>query len=121
MLSLSTAQLLFVVALALAPHNAQTIYATSSTNNYFWTETTHGWTLKTKGLPSTCWSDGGTQPAPQRDADMRTVQQHHWSRERQLFLDNGNRVEEQGDAVFYTIEPGEANQQVFTIFYSTRR
>jgi len=123
MTSLSTAKVLLFIALSVGPKHPQTIFATSNSENYVWTQSGQEWSLKTKGLPTHQWRDRKNQPAPdpQEEREMRAVAHYDWREGSFLNLENGNRVERQGNAVFYIIDPGAPNQKVFTILYPTRK
>jgi hypothetical protein len=51
------------------------------------------------------------------DADARAITGHDWHDGSSLQLSNGNRVEKQGDAAFYIVNPGAPNQVTYTILY----
>jgi hypothetical protein len=119
MTSLPTAKILFFIAMSLNPHphGAHTVFATSNSDNYVWTGDGQTWALKTKGLPTEEWVEhNGHQFALSGD-DTRAIARHNWSHDSALDLTNGNRIEKQGNAGFYIINPGAPNQKTFTILY----
>ena len=121
MTSLMTAKLLLFIALSLGPKDPQTIFATSNSDNYVWTRTQGYWTLRTKGLPTNDWDERGTQPTPSRQPGMRVSGYHDSNDGDSLNLNDGSRVERQGDAVFYIVDPGAPNQKIYTILYPEKR
>ena len=120
MISMSTAKFLFFIALTLGPQSPHTVVVTSINENYCWTdEGPDGWMLKTKGAPTSDWvrQDEKQQAASFDDADARAITGHQWHDGSYLQLDNGNRVEKQGDAAFYIVNPGAPNQKTYTILF----
>ncbi len=61
--------------------------------------------------------DEKQQAAPFDDADAKAITAHNWHDGSYLQLSNGNRVEKQGDAAFYIVDPGAPNQKTYTILY----
>jgi hypothetical protein len=120
MISLSTAKFLFFIALSLGPQTPHSVFVTSTNENYCWTdEGTDGWKLKTKGAPTCDWvrQEPKQLPAGFDTSDARAITAHQWHDGSYLQLANGNRVEKQGDAVFYIVNPGAPNQTTYTILY----
>jgi hypothetical protein len=117
MLSLAYTKTLLLVALCLAPQGTHSIMATSNTRTYVWSQDGDNWSLKCKGYPSTDWNSVGTVPTPASDSDSRMLREHNWHRDSAAFLENGNRVEQKHGAAFYIVDPGQANENVFTILY----
>ena len=121
-----TAKLLLFVALTLGPKEmTHSIMITSNSVNYTWTQGTGDWTLIENDLPTHNWPANGMDMSKSDLMDIgkeniqsvRNIAHHDWSRDSVLFLDNGDRVEKRGNKVFYTVRPGEPNQQVYTILY----
>jgi hypothetical protein len=120
MTSLPTAKMLLFIALALnpgaPPHD---IFITSPSENYKLYSGDRGWTIESKGSPGEAWNTCAERvqdPNP-GDADMRSVVRNSWLTDSFVQLPNGNRVEKQGDAGFYIVNPGCPNQTVYTILY----
>ena len=69
--------------------------------------------------PTSGWvrQDQKQQVAAFDDADARAITAHQWHDGSYLQLSNGNRVEKQGDAAFYIVDPGAPNQKTYTILY----
>jgi hypothetical protein len=121
MLSLSYAKTLFLVALALSPQGTHAIMATSNDKTYVWTASGRNWSMKAKGYPSTDWISEGKASQPLSDRDAQMLRRHDFSDGAPVFLENGDRVEEKGGAAFCIIDPGQANQNVFTILFAGHR
>jgi len=122
MISMSTAKFLFFIALTLGPQSPHSVYVTSSNEGYRWTdEGQNGWMLKTRDAGSTDWVRQDLKPLPGGfdNADARAITAHDWHDGSFLQLSNGNRVEKQGDAAFYIVDPGAPNQKTYTILYRT--
>jgi hypothetical protein len=126
MFVLPTAKTLLFIALSVGPHNAPTILATSKSENYIWTTSTTGWTVKGLGFPESDFTRDRTkvmsiQGDPLRDSDvpeyLRAVAQHDWSHNSAMVFENGDRVEKSGDHAFYIINAGGANEKVFTFLF----
>jgi hypothetical protein len=120
MTSLVTAKLLFFIALTVGPQGSNTFFATSNSENYYWSNSEDGWALQTKGLPSCDWKDrGSSQVGGTYDSrDERAIaDRHNWQDGLLYDLPSGNQIKKQGNAVFYIIDPGAPNQKVFTILY----
>jgi hypothetical protein len=117
MISLTTAKLLFFIAVSLGPQAPHTILATSNSENYSWhDEGADGWSLEANDLPTNGWQRqmaGGSFDS----RDARAITAHQWHDGDALQLANGSRVEKQGDAVFYIEHPGCPNQKTFTILF----
>ena len=119
MTSLATAKILFFIGLTLAPQRPHLIFATSNSDNYVWTAgSAEGWSLRTKGLPTSDWHFRGWQQegAPD-DRDARAISRCQWHDGTLLDLPDGNQVKWQGDNAFFIVDPGAANQKVYTIGY----
>ncbi len=118
MTSLLTAKILFFIAMSMNPPGTQSVFATSNSENFLWSESGQSsWTVETKGLPTCDWEPMGTTDGGLGGADAQAIAHHDWKHNTFLNLENGNRVEKQGDAVFYIISPGAPNQKVYTILY----
>jgi hypothetical protein len=120
MISMSTAKFLFFIALSLGPQSPHTVFVTSLNENYCWTdEGQDGWMLKTKGATTSDWKrvDQKDVTGPFDAADARAITAHDWQDGSALQLRNGNRVEKQGDAAFYIVNPGAPNQKTYTILF----
>jgi hypothetical protein len=118
MISMSTAKLLFFIALTLGPQSPHVVYVTSVNDSYRWTdEGPNGWMLRTKDAPHGDWvrQDQKPQPGGFDNAEARAITAHDWHDGSFLQLSNGNRVEKQGDAAFYIVDPGAPNQKTYTI------
>jgi len=125
MLVLPTAKVLLFIALNVGPQNPPTIYATSNTESYVWTQSQTGWTVEAKGFPA---SDVTRDPDkcliftgnPTQDAIpsyLRSVSKYHWNNNSAMVFDNGTRVEKHGDHAFLILNAGGANEKIFTICY----
>jgi hypothetical protein len=121
MTSLTTAKILFFIALNVGPQNAPTVFATSSNDSYVWDQSEGGWTLKAKAAPRCDWSTMKFQQAPDTDQGriFRAISNHDWAHNPSLDLDDDSRIEKRGDTVFYIVDPGAANEKVYTIVYPT--
>jgi hypothetical protein len=118
MTSLATAKVLLFIALSMAPEGTQKIFATSNSDNYVWMKDDGAWSLKTKVIPVADYTVMGSEQAPQVTDSMETIRRHHRSREDTVLdLKNGNQIEQQGNAVFYIVDPGAPNEKVYTILY----
>jgi hypothetical protein len=117
MIAFSYPGTLLLVALSLAPQGTHSIMATSNSRTYVWTQSGSKWALKCKEYPSAGWISEGKAPAPAADRDSRMLRQHNWDSQSAAFLENGDRVEQQNGTAFYTIDPGQPNENAFTIHY----
>ncbi len=129
MISLSTAKFLLFIALCLGPQygdNNHTIEIVSKNSYVVWTENPDGWTVVQKGFASDDWPVNGTSLSTadlndfsKKYADrVRVISDHRWAygHHSTLYFSNGDTVEKQGsNKVFYTVDAGAPNQQVFTI------
>jgi hypothetical protein len=124
MLSLPTAKVLLFIALNLTPH-ASKIYATGGSGGYVFNGTSAGWSVESKGFPSSDFTRDPTQSTslngnPPESAVphyLGAITRHDWSHNTAMIFDNGDRVEKHGDYGFYIINAGGANEQVFTFFF----
>ncbi len=120
MISMSTAKFLFFIALSLGPQSPHTVFVTSLHESYCWTDAgPDGWMLKTKDSTNAHWKRVEQKPTEGSldDVDARAITGHDWHDGSALQLSNGNRVEKQGDAAFYIVNPGAPNQETYTILY----
>ena len=128
MISLTTAKLLLFVALCIGPKDkdlpsAHVIQVTSNNSYCVWTEKPGAWNLTGKVEASHDWPAGGDDISthdlnsltPKDRAIVQAIAHHNWSHDDVLVLANGDRVEKQGNTVFYTLNSGGANQQVYTL------
>jgi len=124
MISLITAKLFLFIALCLGPKDASTFLITSDSGNCVWTQEAHGWNLDEKYLPTHAWPANGLDVSTQDLNDVRwenasavrRILHHSWKTDSVLMLDNGDRLEKRGTKIFYTVNPGAANQKVYTIY-----
>ena len=129
MISLSTAKVLLFIALLAGPKCAGSGHSVEIVNNNsycVWTQNTTGWTLTQLGHVTQHWPENGTNFSP-RDVRptpnnanfvvISEVTHHNWSASpnSKLNLSNGDMVEKRGNQVFYTINPGAPNQEIYTI------
>ena len=123
MISLSTAKLLLFIAVLLGPKGGDTIQITNQNAYCVWTQESSNWTLTDLGAMNAHWPENGTNISA---ADLRQthngdfkiareITAHNWTRDSVLYLANGDKVEKQGNKIFYTTNPGGANQQIYTI------
>jgi hypothetical protein len=119
MTSLATAKILLVIALSSAPANPSVILATSGSENYAWTHTDSGWSLRTKGLPSGVWFSKDDQPAPE-NRSLPALEAIHGRTNAFVNLQDNAWVEKQNGATFYILDPGAPNEKIFTILYPTK-
>jgi hypothetical protein len=126
MLVLPTAKILLFIAMNLGPHDASTIYATSQSESYVWSDTATGWSVTAKGFPSSDFTrdpaktvDFGHAPQDEVPAYIRSISRYKWDHDTAMVFDNGNRVEKHGDHAFYIINAGGSNEKVFTILFSS--
>ncbi len=129
MISLSTAKFLLFIALCLGPKygdSNHTIEIVSKNAYVVWTENPDGWTVTQKNFASYDWPVNGTSVSTddlnhfsKSNAHMvREISKHHWDygHDSILYFQSGDVVEKQGsNKVFYTINAGSYNQQIFTI------
>jgi hypothetical protein len=129
MISLSTAKFLLFIALCLGPQYGDTNHTIEivSKNSYVvWTGNPDGWTVVQKGQTADDWPTGGTSLTTEdlnqfskSYADrVRAISNHRWAygHHSALYFSNGDIVEKQGsNKVFYTVNAGSYNQQIFTI------
>ena len=128
MTSLTTAKLLLFVALCVGPKDKDlttnhTILITSKNDSCVWTQEAQGWNLDEKGLATRDWPANGMDIAtedlrdlgPENMPKVHSIVHHDWSHNDVLVLDNGDRVEKQGNKVFYIFRAGAANQKAYTI------
>jgi hypothetical protein len=120
MTTLPLAKLLLLIAISLEPRNAHTIFITSNSDNYVWSEPTgsQGWDLHTKGLPCSAeWTNCSRGEAPGGMPETSAMVHHDWAASDIFDLNDGSQVIKQGDNIFYVVDPGAANQRVYTILY----
>ena len=126
MISLATAKFLLFVALCLGPQygdSNHTIQITDNRSYIVWTENPQGWTIAQKSYASYDWPVNGTflstqdlnQFSKENRQLVREISKHDWRQNSLLHLANGDIAEKRGNQVFYTINAGGYNQQVFTI------
>jgi hypothetical protein len=118
MTSPATAKILFLIALSFAPRDPSLILATSNSENYVWSRTDNGWSLRTKGLPSGVWFCKGDQP-PVDEREMQSLERLHGRQDCFINLSDNTWAEKQNGTVFYIVDPGAPNEKVFTILYPT--
>ena len=123
MLSISTAKLLLFIAVLLGPKGGDTIEIVNHNSYCVWTQESSNWTLSDLGSPTVQWSENGATISAAdlkgaNNGDFRSAREitaHNWNADSVLYLTNGDKVERQGTKIFYTINPGGANQQIYTI------
>jgi len=127
MISLTTAKLLLFIALCLGPKcsdNNHTIEIVSKNSYIVWTETSGGWTLDQKGMASDTWpateiyltTDQINQFGKTNKEKIHVIAHHNWDHNSTLYFEDGDVLQKQGsNKVFYTINAGGYNQQIFTI------
>jgi hypothetical protein len=118
MISMSTAKFIFFIAMTLGPQGPHEVFVTSSNENYHWTDQgPEGWKLKTEADAHCGWTRQQEQNGTLDDRDARAITAQTWNDGSALQLSNGNRVEKQGDAAFYIVDPGCPNQKTYTILF----
>ena len=118
MISPVTAKILFLIALSFAPSDPSLILATSQSENYAWSRTDSGWSLRTKGLPSGVWFNKGEQPAAD-EQERQSLERLHGRQDCFINLGGNAWAEKQNGTIFYIVNPGAPNEKVFTILYPT--
>jgi len=129
MISAATAKFLLFLAIFLGPkdgNNNHTIEIVSKNVYLACQPSGNGWTVLQKHYPSQDWPSNGIfisntelknlngTYAPLSNAVTHQAWPH--GEDTKLYFDNGDLVEKQGhNKVFYTIDPGNANQRLFII------
>jgi hypothetical protein len=127
MITLANAKFLLFVALCFGPqfisgHKASV--EISSKNEYCtWVKGEQGWALLQLNKITNHWPLNGTNVSEDDYArsgivNAQTAQEikhHNWNQNSPLYFPNGDSIERQGNTVYYTVNPGGANEQVFTI------
>jgi len=129
MISLSTAKFLLFIALCLGPKYGDTnhtIEITTKTAYIVWTQDADGWTVMQKGQAVEDWPGTGTTVSTKElnefnrkySGMVRAISQHDWKdgHHSTLYFESGDIVQKQGvNRVFYTVNAGGYNQQIYTI------
>ena len=123
MISLSTAKLFLFIALLLGPKGGDTIEIVNDKSYCVWEQESNNWKLTELGQTSPKSPFTGTtvtpiylQKAANKDFQLaHEISSHNWAKDSVLNLPNGDVVEKQGTKIFYTVNAGGANQQIYTI------
>jgi hypothetical protein len=126
MISLSTAKLLLFIALLIGPklgNSDHTIEIVNKSSYCVWTQDGSGWALTQLGQPINHWPLNGTNSSLDvqqlHNTDFvlaKEISRHNWNAEYAILnMPNGDIVEKQHNKIFYTINAGAANEQIYTI------
>ncbi len=116
MTSLTTAKMLLFIALCIHP-DSHSFFITSNNDNYRFTDDhIEGWSVSTRGARASDWQKQGhlLNIAPSGH-DAAVIGDYPWSENSALQLSDGNRIEKQGSACFYIINPGAPNEVDYNI------
>jgi len=127
MISLTTAKLLLFISLCLGPHHGdmkRSVEITNKNEYCVWSHSSEGWELTQLGRDIDHWPLNGTNVSSQdlvrefakvNPQTTHAIKSHDWTQDSTLYFENGDKLEKQGNKIFYTLNAGAPNEQVFTI------
>jgi hypothetical protein len=126
MISLNFAKLLLFISLCLGPHYGamdRTVEISNKNAYCVWTHDSDGWALTQLGTVVNHWPANGSnitendlkQIGPTNHNIAHQIAAHDWKHDSALYFDNGDVLEKQGNKIFYTLNAGAPNQQIFSI------
>jgi len=127
MISLTTAKLLLFISLCLGPHHGDVKRRVEITNENaycVWSHSSEGWELTQLRRVIDHWPLNGTNVTSEdlvrefakvNPQTMRAIKSHDWTHDSVMYFENGDKLEKQGSKIFYTLNAGAPNEQVFTL------
>ena len=126
MISLNLAKLLLFISLCLGPHHGamnRTVEISNKNAYCVWTHDSDGWALTQLNTVVNHWPENGSnitendlkKIGPTNQQIAHQIAAHDWSHDSTLYFENGDVLEKQGNKIFYTLNAGSPNQQIFSI------